>query len=221
MSKRVPLIACLILPALCGKAAAQTSNIDPVNRFSFAPNLGFMNWRGSGVGGSGASIGRLRMSGFVWCENAGWLNLGRSERAGPDGTYANTDGSNTGVNIDPNTGALSGLAWGENIGWVNFDTRATLGPLGLNARVDRSARRLRGYAWSPSAGWINLDLTTQPVSIGCAADFNGDGARGVDDIFAFLSAWFANDPRSDADGNGTRDVSDIFVFLSAWFAGCA
>ena len=52
------------------------------------------------------------------------------------------------------------------------------------------------------------------------ADIDGSGARAVDDIFFFLSAWFASDPVADANGDGVRDVSDIFAFLSAWFAGC-
>ncbi|MBY0262750.1 MAG: proprotein convertase P-domain-containing protein [Phycisphaerales bacterium] len=56
----------------------------------------------------------------------------------------------------------------------------------------------------------------------CYADFNKSGVKDVADIFAYLSAWFANSPFSDVggDGTGTRDVSDIFQFLSAWFAGC-
>lgn len=54
----------------------------------------------------------------------------------------------------------------------------------------------------------------------CRADFNGSGTRDVEDIFAFLSAWFAGEPRADIDGSGTRDVADIFTFLSLWFAGC-
>ena len=54
----------------------------------------------------------------------------------------------------------------------------------------------------------------------CAADFDCSGTRDVADIFAFLSAWFAADPRSDFNASGVRDVADIFAFLSAWFAGC-
>ncbi len=56
----------------------------------------------------------------------------------------------------------------------------------------------------------------------CYADFNKSGVKDVADIFAFLSAWFANSPFSDVggDGTGTREVSDIFQFLSAWFVGC-
>jgi hypothetical protein len=55
---------------------------------------------------------------------------------------------------------------------------------------------------------------------GCAADFNGDGALSVQDIFDFLSAWFAGTPSADFNGVGGLSVQDIFDFLSAWFAGC-
>jgi hypothetical protein len=55
----------------------------------------------------------------------------------------------------------------------------------------------------------------------CFADFNCSGFVEVPDIFAFLSAWFANDARADFDGSGLPvSVPDIFAFLSAWFAGC-
>jgi len=54
----------------------------------------------------------------------------------------------------------------------------------------------------------------------CPGDFDGNGVIGVPDIFAFLSAWFAQSPATDFDGNGIIAVQDIFAFLSAWFAGC-
>ncbi|MBY0261624.1 MAG: metallophosphoesterase [Phycisphaerales bacterium] len=53
----------------------------------------------------------------------------------------------------------------------------------------------------------------------CRADFDQSGTRDVSDIFAFLSAWFADSPQADLDGGG-RNVQDIFTFLSLWFAGC-
>ena len=56
--------------------------------------------------------------------------------------------------------------------------------------------------------------------VACAADFTGDSAATVPDIFAFLSLWFANDAAADFDGNGAIAVPDIFTFLSAWFGGC-
>lgn len=54
----------------------------------------------------------------------------------------------------------------------------------------------------------------------CRGDFNADGAVGVDDIFAFLSAWFAGNWLADFNESGASDVPDIFDFLAAWFAPC-
>ena len=68
-------------------------------------------------------------------------------------------------------------------------------------------------------GLINgadLDLLDPP----CIADFDGDGIRAVPDIFAFLSAWFAQSPTADIDATPGVAVPDIFAFLSLWFAGC-
>ena len=54
------------------------------------------------------------LSGYIWAENVGWINVGNGGCP-----YLNADGSNSGVNVEPN-GDLDGYAWGENIGWVNF-----------------------------------------------------------------------------------------------------
>jgi glucose/arabinose dehydrogenase len=53
----------------------------------------------------------------------------------------------------------------------------------------------------------------------CPADFDGVNGLQVQDIFEFLNAWFAGDPRGDFNGGGLA-VQDIFDFLNAWFAGC-
>jgi len=207
---------------VCLPALAQPTNISPSNKWSWSENCGWMNWRDAGtpVGSEGARIGTTRLSGYIWGENIGWVHLG--DNAPSSGVhYANIDGGDYGVNIENGTGNLFGFAWGENVGWINFDTAAALGPFGDQARYDSAASRLRGYAWGENIGWINLDDDTHFVGTGCPADFNGDGTRDVPDIFSFLSAWFAMDPRADFDGNGSIAVPDIFAFLSAWFAGCA
>ncbi len=54
----------------------------------------------------------------------------------------------------------------------------------------------------------------------CAADMDNNGSIGVNDIFAFISAWFAADPRTDFDHSGAIGVDDIFAFLASWFGGC-
>ncbi len=55
---------------------------------------------------------------------------------------------------------------------------------------------------------------------GCIGDFNNLNGLTIQDIFDFLSAWFAGDPRADFDGQGGPQIADIFAFLTAWFAGC-
>jgi hypothetical protein len=54
----------------------------------------------------------------------------------------------------------------------------------------------------------------------CRADFNNDGNRTIDDIFIFLNAWFAQDPRTDVDGANGVNIDDIFIFINLWFVGC-
>lgn len=55
----------------------------------------------------------------------------------------------------------------------------------------------------------------------CTADFNTDDTVSVQDVFDYLAAWFAGNPRADIDQANCVNVDDIFAFLMAWFAGCA
>lgn len=54
----------------------------------------------------------------------------------------------------------------------------------------------------------------------CRADFNTDNIVNTNDLFGFLNAWFAQDPRTDLDVNDTIDIQDVFNYLNTWFAGC-
>ena len=54
----------------------------------------------------------------------------------------------------------------------------------------------------------------------CPADFNCSAHLEPQDIFDFLSAWFALDPRTDFNAANGITPQDIFDFLSAWFTGC-
>jgi hypothetical protein len=70
-----------------------------------------------------------------------------------------------------------------------------------------------------ATGAISNQLETPPHP--CRADFDGSGALGINDVFAFLNAWYPSDPRADFNGDGAVNVQDVFDFLAAWFAGCA
>jgi len=54
----------------------------------------------------------------------------------------------------------------------------------------------------------------------CPANFNGTGGVSVQDIFDFIGAWFARDPRADFNHSGLIGVQDVFDYLAAWLAGC-
>jgi hypothetical protein len=63
---------------------------------------------------------------------------------------------------------------------------------------------------------FSFTITAPP----CPADFNTSGGLTVQDIFDFLSAWFAGAPAADFNHTGGITVQDIFDFLAAWFGGC-
>lgn len=75
------------------------------------------------------------------------------------------------------------------------------------------------YRLEASNGCVTHDAALY-VSVICRADFDQNGVVDVPDQFAFLAAWFGQDPSADFDGMNGVDVPDIFAFLTAWFAGC-
>lgn len=86
---------------------------------------------------------------------------------------------------------------------------------------------LTDYSLVPSPGntrvyAIAANSTAQQVWYidTCVADFDASGAVTIDDLFAFLAAWFAQDPHADTNASGDLTPTDIFSFIAAWFAGC-
>ncbi len=92
-----------------------------------------------------------------------------------------------------------------------FISNQTLGPLeaGYNNLAEA---RTTDFTFPSGNQYVVIKI--------CPADFDCNGLVEVDDIFAFLNAWFAGDLRADVDGLGGVDIQDIFEFLNAWFAGC-
>ncbi len=223
MKHSISVVLCVVLFACVSSGALGQSNISPAHKFCWSENCGFINWRdgGSPSGAQGVRLHATFLSGFAWGENIGWINFGDGTPSDDcDGSpcYSTSNGAETGVNRDASTGNLSGFAWGENVGWINFGGGALATPPNA-ARFDAAAHRLRGYAWGENIGWVNLDDANVFVGT-CPADYNGDGALTVQDIFDFLAGWFSGNPAADFNGAGGLGVSDIFDFLAAWFAGC-
>ena len=215
-----PILAMLVLapPALA------QSNIDPVNKFCWQENSGWMNWRDAEGGLGGAIEERTYLIGFVWAENLGWINLG--SEPGPNGHYANATDADFGVNIAID-GTLSGFAWSENGGWINFSGGALASP-GDPARLDLRLERLRGFAWCENMGWINLDLpvTGQYVQRTCYPNCDQSTAPPIlnaNDFQCFLNKYAAADPYANCDHSTVDPVlnaNDFQCFLNAYAAGC-
>jgi hypothetical protein len=209
-------IAVLHLAAVAGGQ----SNIHPVYKFAWGENIGWTNWRDANAAADGVIVDATFLSGFIWAENVGWIDVGDGSPA--DGVhYANSDASDFGVNLDPDSGDLYGLAWGENIGWVNFDTRDKAEQ---RARFDATACRLRGYVWGENVGWINLGSDEHFVALLLDGDLDSDGDVDLSDLAQLLSHYGttggATWEEGDIDGDGDVDLSDLAALLAEYGESC-
>lgn len=110
------------------------------NSYYYSENTGWHNY-------NQINVSSTAITGWVWCENIGWIVLNP-----PHG----------GVIIDAQ-GNCSGYAYGENVGWINF------GPILGGVRVGSSSGSLNGWAWGENIGWIRFD--------GNAIDFSDKNLR--------------------------------------------
>ena len=141
MKTVILLLAAIVTPF----AARAGTTIDMTNRYGYAANLGWLDWRGDT--NNGAVIGEYVCSGYIYSANFGWINLGSGTPA--NGIYyQNLSTNDFGVNLD-DSGNLRGFAYGANIGWINFENSGA-------PKVNLNSGNLSGYAWSANWGWISL-----------------------------------------------------------------
>jgi cell division septation protein DedD len=144
------LVLVLFLSLALAIAAPAATTIDPTNKYAWAANLGFTNWRPSDT--DGVAIADNFCSGYIYAANVGWISMGSGSPSNGV-SYSNSSASDFGVNCSAGGADLKllrGFAYGANIGWVNFEATG-------NPRVILSTGQLRGFAWSANCGWINLD----------------------------------------------------------------
>ena len=122
-----------------------STTIDPINRYAYGANLGWLDCRGDT--NNGAVIGEYVCSGYLYGANVGWINLGSGSPANGI-QYQNNSATDFGVNQD-GLGNLHGYAWSANIGWINFESTGA-------PKVDLLTGNLSGYVWSANCGWISL-----------------------------------------------------------------
>ncbi|MEI6234625.1 MAG: hypothetical protein WCT04_16340 [Planctomycetota bacterium] len=138
-----------------GLVHAATGTIDPVAKYVYAENAGYINFAPSN---GGVAVTHTFLSGFAWCESVGWIKLGSG-----NGPYTNTNSTDWGVNVTysggvASDGMLSGYGWSETTGWINF--ASTNGGVTIGA----SDGKFDGYAWSETVGWLHFNkLSTDSV----------------------------------------------------------
>lgn len=134
------LILCVVVSS--HTVFAGTGTIDASNYTSFlctntACTTGSrIVWRTTN--GTAVSITDTALTGNLWGENIGWINLNPT-----NGGVSNTT-----------AGVLSGYAWGQNSGWINFS------PTNGGVTINTGTGEFSGYAWSQNDGWIKFDCTT-------------------------------------------------------------
>ncbi len=146
--KLAAAVALLSTANLHLSSAFAATTIDPLNRYAWGANLGWIDWRGNT--NNGAVIGDYVCSGLIYAANVGWINLGSGNPTNGI-RYQNLSAGDFGVNQD-GLGKLRGYAYGANIGWINFENTGA-------PKLDLKTGKFSGYVYSANCGWISLSNT--------------------------------------------------------------
>ncbi len=182
----------IVLFSWAASAVRAATTIDPVNKYAYGANLGWMDWSGgSGETANGVVIGAYVCSGYIYSANVGWINLGSGSPANQI-QYQNNSATDFGVNLD-GLGNLSGYAYGANIGWINFTNTGA-------PRINMTNGVLSGYVWSANCGWISLSNAVAYVK----TDTISPGALASDGLpIAWLLTYFGTtNENANADPTG-------------------
>ncbi|MFO1531955.1 MAG: hypothetical protein U1F77_20050 [Kiritimatiellia bacterium] len=196
-------VFCLLLPL----AAAAQSTIDATQKYAWAANTGWINFRPSAT--DGVVAGEAFCSGYAYSGNLGWIHFGDGSPANGH-TYGNADAADYGVNHD-GEGNLSGYAYSANTGWIHFGWASASDP--DRPRINLLTGAFAGYAYGANTGWINLGagyLETDSLS---APDTDGDGMADAWERARFRSLASAG-PGTNQDGDPATDVQEYLAGTS-------
>lgn len=135
--------------------------------------------------------------------------LVRLPSAGLDGIWETADDDMGDLRPSPGSGCIDS---GENAAAVEFvETDAG----GLGRFIDDAGVPDSGIGAAPV-----IDIGAYEFQgRSCLADFNASGAVNSQDLFDFLTAFFAGN--ADVNRDGSVNSQDFFDFLALFFAGCA
>ncbi|MCK4998984.1 MAG: hypothetical protein KAS23_05595, partial [Anaerohalosphaera sp.] len=147
-----------------------------------------------------------RLTGFVWGENIGWINLSCD-------TTSSCDNVIFGVRNDGN-GNLSGFAWAENAGWINFDPTVPRDSTDYGVNIDDDGK-FSGWAWGENIGWIHFDSTQIWNVQTCRVT--------LEDLQRFAQLWLQTGRMgapADIDHSGKVDFKDYSALAQYWLDFC-
>lgn len=87
-----------------------------------------------------------------------------------------------------------------------------------DANTTNNAGQLAYNLWAAFGKSEPVLMDTGTMPLVCPCDWNNSGTTTVQDIFDFLTGYFAGN--ADFNQSGTTTVQDIFDFLSCYFIGC-
>lgn len=198
--KYVRFILALIALAIAPSAFAASNIVGPQQYSQFIGvdidkngTDDFINWAPTGYG---ATVTDTAITGKIWGESVGWINLN------PAGSYTVTNTCD---------GTVGGWAWGQNTGWINF--HAT----GGNVSINTTTGKITGSVWAQNYGWIKLSSPETPTGTsynpalglvtswhGCAGGTGGSGGSSGGSVVPVTQC---ND-HLDNDGDGLTDPLD-------------
>ena len=159
LKKTAVFIVALLVLVSAGKTFAANNITSPQSYSQFLTtdldNSGtndFINWAPAN---GGATVSDTGLSGTIWGETVGWINLAPTHDpvTVTCGAHPTTDPA-----------LLGGYAWGQNTGWINFaPTRAT----GANRpQINPVTGKITGTVWAQNYGYIQLSSLDVPSASG-------------------------------------------------------
>jgi hypothetical protein len=186
--------------------------------------FGNVNWKptlnASTNGATAVSVTDSGLSGHIWGDEIGWINLS------PAGA---------GVTIDPNTGTLTGKGYSTVGGWINFS------PTGAGVSINSSGEFTgNAYVAGINGGWMKFSCPgtycvktdwvpvpnrssggpVTPVGGGGGGGGGGAATQGGGTGTTTLSGtstWFIADvKRADLKRDGIIDIIDFNTLMVHW-----
>jgi len=193
----------LVAAAMGMDLAEANSTISSTDRFAYAANAGWIDFRPDAD--NGVRVDEAFLSGYAYAANFGWIHFGDGSPENGH-SYSNNSSTDYGVNLAAD-GKLSGYAYCASIGWIAFEQQWG------QPVMNYSTGRFSGHAYAANAGWIALDTPSSDLaaaSIATPADTDGDGISDVWEKSKFGNLTSAG-AATDADRDGATDRGEYLA----------